>query len=66
MLKKQENAIIVGKKDDYFDYYVFNSRKPIKEIPTRILQNLIDEQVKPKLEKGQIILNTNIPDININ
>ena len=66
MLKKQENAIIVGKKDDYFDYFVFNSRKPIKEIPTRILQNLIDEQVKPKLEKGQIILNTNIPDININ
>ena len=50
----------------YFDYFVFNSRKPLKEIPTRILQNLIDEQVKPKLEKGQIILNTNIPDININ
>ena len=66
MLKKRENAIIVGKKDDYFDYSFFNSRKPIKEIPTRILQNIIDEQVKPKLEKGQIILNTNIPDININ
>lgn len=66
MLKKQENAIIVGKKGDYFDYAYFSSKKPLKEIPTRILQDIIDKQVKPRLKKGQIILNTNIPDININ
>lgn len=64
MLKLQETAIIIGQKNNYYDYKYIKQKQPLTTFPEPLLQNFIDK-IKKTLVGNEVILNTNLTKFNI-
>ena len=63
--KRMLKAVLVGSPDENrSSYSYYNFRKPLSEIPTKLLQDAVN-RIKSKIKNGNVILNTNLKVLGI-